>query len=55
MIDHTVPYKVLLPKRLWEEARDKKHLKELILIYMKRYPHYVIRTVKDGFAECERK
>jgi hypothetical protein len=47
---------VLLPRRLWEEARDQEQLKLLILDYVKKsYPDYVIKSVKNGFAVCERK
>jgi hypothetical protein len=46
-------YKVLLPKWIWE-AKDKEHLKQLVLGYMKRYPHYTVKSVKNGFAICER-
>jgi hypothetical protein len=48
-------YPVLLPKRIWKEAKDEAHLKRLILEYMKRYPHYRVKSVKNGFAICERK
>lgn len=47
---------VLLPRRLWEEATDQEHLKQLILDYInKGYPGYVIKRVKDQMAECERR
>ncbi|MBM7585813.1 hypothetical protein JOC86_002355 [Bacillus pakistanensis] len=54
MINNNVPYRVLLPKRLWSEARDKEHLKRLVLEYMQRYPNYVVKGVKNGMAICER-
>jgi hypothetical protein len=50
-----VPYKVLLPKWIWEEAKDKEDLKKLVLQYMQRYPEYIVKTVKDGFAICIQK
>jgi hypothetical protein len=34
---------VLLPARIWEEARDKEHLKVLVLEYMQRYPDYKVK------------
>jgi hypothetical protein len=48
-------YKVLLPKRIWEENSDKKDVVLAIKEYMKRYPHYRVKGVKNGFAICERK
>lgn len=50
-----VPYRVLLPDWIWEEAQDEKHFKQLVLQYMQRYPHYVVRKVQGKFAVCERK
>jgi hypothetical protein len=50
-----VPYKILLPKWNWEEAKDKEHLKRLVLQYMQRYPEYTVKSVKDGFAICIKK
>ncbi|WP_176713718.1 hypothetical protein [Pseudobacillus wudalianchiensis] len=48
--------RVLLPKRLWEEAQNKEQLKQLILQYMNKcYPDYAIKRVKNGFAICERR
>lgn len=55
IIDNQVSTRVLLPKRLWEQARDQEHLKQLILEYMVRYPDYQIKSVKNGFAICERR
>lgn len=49
-----VPYKVLLPVWIWEEARDKDHFINLVLDYMTRYPNYTVKKIKDGFAICER-
>lgn len=47
---------VVLPQRLWEEARDQEQLKLLILQYMKKcYPNYQIKRVENGFAICERR
>ena len=48
-------YKVLLPSRIWEEARDKEEFKRLVLEYMKRYPDYRVKKVIGDFAICERK
>ncbi|EWG12721.1 hypothetical protein PBF_04260 [Cytobacillus firmus DS1] len=45
---------VLLPAWIWEEAKDKEHLKKLVLQYMQRYPDYTIKGIKNGFAVCER-
>ncbi|WP_231594053.1 hypothetical protein [Cytobacillus firmus] len=46
---------VLLPAWIWEEARGKEHLKMLVLEYMRRYPDYKVKGVKNGFAVCERR
>jgi hypothetical protein len=54
MMGQGAPYRVLLPQRIFEEAQDKEHLKRLILEYMKHYPNYVVKSVKDGFAICIR-
>jgi hypothetical protein len=50
-----VLYKVLLPKWIWEEAKNKEDLKRLVLQYMQRYPEYTVKSVKDGFAICIKK
>jgi hypothetical protein len=55
MSKHTDLHKVLLPGRLWKEATDKDHIKKLVLQYMQRYPDYVVKSVRDGFAVCERR
>jgi hypothetical protein len=38
---------VLLPAWIWEKARDKEHLKMLVLEYMRRYPDYKVKGVKN--------
>jgi hypothetical protein len=50
-----VPYKVLLPEWIWEEAKDKEDLKKLVLQYMRKYPHYSIKKIKGSLAICERR
>jgi hypothetical protein len=55
MIHSPFQTKVLLPAWIWEEASDKEHLKKLVLQYMRRYPDYAVKAVKDGFAVCERR
>ena len=50
-----VPYKVLLPKRLFQENKIDEELMDLVLDYMERYPHYHIVSIENGFAICERK
>jgi hypothetical protein len=47
-------YRVLLPKWIWKQAANKEEAKELIREYMKRYPHYRMVAVKEGFVICER-
>jgi len=46
---------VLLPSWIFEQAKDNDHFKKLVLSYMKRYPDYVVRSVKNGMAVCTRK
>jgi hypothetical protein len=54
LIKEQVPYKVLLPAWIWEEAHDKEEFKRNLARYMVRYPHYIVKGIKDGFALCER-
>lgn len=54
MIGKEILTRVLLPERIFQEARDKVHLKELVLEYMKRYSNYTVKSVKDHMAVCER-
>lgn len=44
--------KVLLPSRLFQEARDEDHLNQLIVEYMVRYPDYEVKAIENGFAIC---
>lgn len=45
--------KVVMPAWIFEQARDKEHLKKLVLDYMQRYPkEYVVKGIKNGFAIC---
>jgi hypothetical protein len=55
MIDNEAYHKVLLPEWIWKEAKDKEHIKRLVLQYMLRYPNYKVKSVKDGFAVCIRR
>lgn len=55
MNDFNFRTNVVLPDWIFEQARDTEHLKQLVLEYMKRYPDYVVKSVKDRMAICERK
>jgi len=56
LIKNNAPYKVLLPKWIWEEATSKEHFKQLLAAYMKTsYPHYIVKRIEKGFAICERR
>jgi hypothetical protein len=55
LINQEVPYKVLLPKWIWERAQAKEDVKRMILKYMERYPHYHVSGIQNGKAICERK
>lgn len=54
MIGKPILTRVLLPERLFHEARDKEHLKELVLDYIKRYSNYTVKAEKDHMEVCER-
>lgn len=45
---------VVLPKWIWDEAKDKDHFKQLISQYMKRYPNYKIVKLGKYYAVCQR-
>lgn len=45
-------YRVLLPK--WVFKSDENEQYALVKKYMQRYPHYILISVKNGFAVCER-
>lgn len=47
-------YPVLLPIRILKHENDKTLFKKLVLDYMRRYPHYDVKFIKNGFAVCER-
>jgi len=48
-------YRVLLPKRLFQE-KDQQALDARIREHIKRsYPHYLFIREENGFAICERK
>lgn len=55
MLNDQAPYKVLLPRWIWEEAKDKEHFKQLVREYMRRYPDLTVKRVADGFAICAKK
>ena len=47
---------VLLPRWIWEEARDKQQFKQFVLQYIrKNYPHYKVIKINGHFAVCVRK
>lgn len=46
---------VLLPRWIFDQAENENQLKMLVLDYMRRYPDYAVKSVKNGFAICERK
>ncbi|UFU00341.1 hypothetical protein KO561_05160 [Radiobacillus kanasensis] len=49
-----VPFRVLLPKRIFEQSRNKDEILSAIKEYMQRYPNYVVLRVEKHFAICER-
>lgn len=55
MIDKVITTNVLLPAWIFKQAKDKEHFKNLLAEYMTRYPDYIVKAVKDGFALCERR
>ncbi|KAA0547550.1 hypothetical protein FZW96_11930 [Bacillus sp. BGMRC 2118] len=53
---NNVPFKVLLPMKIWNlKESDPERFPKGVLWYMKRYPHYKVLKVVDGFAICEKK
>ena len=55
MIGKEIYTHVLLPAWIWEKAQDKNELKAFILEYMKKYPNYTVKAVKNQMAICERR
>lgn len=56
LIKDKVPFRVLLPKSIWEDARSKEHFKQLLSEYMKiSYPHYIVTMIEKPYALCERR
>lgn len=52
---NNVPYKVLLPHWIFEQAQgNQDEIKRLVRAYMRRYPNYQIIKVSGSFAVCER-
>jgi hypothetical protein len=49
-----VPFKVLLPNRIWEQRSNKEIFKTEVKKYMERYPHYKVLKVADQMAWCQR-
>lgn len=50
-----VPYRILLPKWIFEPPMDNKEDQEIqTLIYLQRYPHYQFLYIENGFAVCDR-
>lgn len=56
MIDKKVPYRVLLPRRIFDEAKDRDHFKQLLSIYMRTsYPNYIVKRIEKPYVLCERR
>jgi len=55
LIKNNAPYRVFLPPKMFEEARDREHFKQLLAEYMKHYPNYIVKRIEKGFALCERR
>jgi hypothetical protein len=55
MIGEPIITNVLLPGWIWERTRNKDELKTFVLEYMKRYPNYTVKSIKDHMAICERR
>lgn len=51
---NSVPTKVLLPAWIFQQAKDKGEIRQLVLSYMCRYPNYRVIKVSGSFAVCER-
>jgi hypothetical protein len=46
---------VVLPAWIFVQAKDKEHLKKLVLDYIRKYPDYTVKKIKNGLAVCERR
>lgn len=49
------PFRVLLPKRIFEQSNNELEVQALTKEYMQRYPHYSIIRIENSYAICERK
>jgi hypothetical protein len=54
LIKNKAPYRVLLPERIWKEAQNKEHFKQLLTDYMRSYPDYIVKAIEGRMAVCER-
>lgn len=45
--------RVILPKWLWDNAKDKAEFKSNLAYYMQRYPGYRVVKVGKYYAICE--
>ena len=52
MNDFNFKTNVVLPEWVFNQAKDTEHLKQLVLQYMKKYPEYKVKAVKNGMAVC---
>lgn len=48
------PYRVLLPRWVFEHAETDQEVLKNAIHYMQRYPHYTVIHVENRFAICER-
>lgn len=51
MIEH---FRVLLPKWIFEKAKNDDEIHAYVNKYMQRYPHYTLLKIENGFAVCDR-
>lgn len=54
MLEISNKTRVILPRWIWDKAKDKSEFKSLIVNYMKRYPGYKILELHKYYAVCER-
>ncbi|WP_170840844.1 hypothetical protein [Oceanobacillus limi] len=49
-----MPYRVLIPKEIFDNSTNEQDLLVHVLDYMQRYPHYDFIRLENKFAICER-
>jgi len=51
---YNIPTTVILPRWIWDKAKDKQDFKRLVGSYMTRYPGYRVEKIGKYYAICYR-